>query len=112
MPRYILIDNHSGFIFGDTADMAPGVIGSSDVSPTLAARWLDENLVGQFGREYELIGRNPNDTSTGYHVYRADIDGSEAVPVVHNGQDRETIAAVERSCRYEGFVRCHSPTDD
>lgn len=49
---------------------------------------------------------NPRTTETGYDVYRADINGSDAVPVVQDGQDRETIEAVERDCEYVGFIRC------
>ena len=37
--------------------------------------------------------------SNGYYVYRADIDGAEAVPVVMDGQDKDTIEAVLRDCR-------------
>jgi hypothetical protein len=99
MARYILIDNHSGYIFGDTADFATGAA----LEPCDAARTLDESI-GEHGRYYDLMRHNPNDTRGGYHVYRADIDGSEAVAVVHDGQDRETIDAVTQSCRYEGFV--------
>lgn len=99
MARYILIDNGSGYIFGDTADFA----GGSTLEPCEAARALDATI-GEHGRHYDLIRQNPNDSRTGYHVWRADIDGSEAVAVVHDGQDQETIDAVERDCRYEGFV--------
>jgi hypothetical protein len=103
MARYILIDNNSGYIFGDTADL-PGFDGSGG-SPIDAARTLDASI-GVHGRDYELLYRNPADTGTGYDVYRADIDGSEAVPVVQDGQDPDTIAAVVQHCEHVGFVRC------
>ena len=106
MARYILIDNNSGYIFGDTADFAAGR--QSDMqSITDAARLLDESN-GEHGRSYVEHHHNPRTTTSGYDVYRADIDGSEAVPLVHDGQDQATIDQVEKLCRYEGFVECLS----
>jgi hypothetical protein len=102
MARYILIDNDSGYIFADSADLNGKAFTGTPVE--FAAAF--DASIGEHGREYEELSHNPRDTSTGYHVYRADIDGSEAVPVIHDGQDQDTIEAVERSCRYEGFVRC------
>jgi hypothetical protein len=104
MARYILIDNASGYVFGDSADLDGQTFTGTPVEFAAA---LDASI-GEHGRSHEVLDHNPRDTSTGYHVYRADIDGSEAVPVVHDGQDQETIEAVERSCRYDGFIRCHS----
>lgn len=111
MPRYILIDSNSGYIFGDTADYAAGadLAQSAHFNPVEAARLLDESI-GEYGRAYVETGR-PRDTRTGYHVYRADMDGSDAVPVVWDGQDQETIEAVERDCEYVGFVEC-KPSHD
>lgn len=102
MARYILIDNNSGYIFGDTADFANG---RSDLSPADAARLLDESI-GEIGRDYVEHNSNPRSTITGYRVYRADVRGSEAVPVVHDGQDQETIDEVVRLCEFVGFVEC------
>ena len=48
MPRYILIDNNSGYIFGDSADFAAG--NQSDLTPTEAARLMDESI-GEYGRD-------------------------------------------------------------
>lgn len=104
MARYILIDSNSGYIFGDTADYLGG---RDPGSMSEAARLLDESI-GEHGRRYEELSRNPRSTQTGYDVYRADIDGSEAVTVVQDGQDQEMIEAVERDCQYVGFVACHS----
>jgi len=103
MARYILIDNHSGYIFGDTADYANG----ANLDPCDAARALDQSI-GEHGREYDFFRHDPSDSRTGYHIYRADMDGSEAVPVVHDGQDQDTIDAVTQNCRYEGFVSAQS----
>ena len=109
MPRYILIDNASGYIFGDTADYAAG----RDVHGAIeAARLLDESL-GVHGRIYrERFRKGRSGDGTGYNVYRADIDGSEAVPVVYDGQDQETINAVIHDCEHIAFVAVDSePTD-
>jgi hypothetical protein len=115
--RLILIDNRSGYVFGDTADYLAGssewrddVSGNDrDIEPLAlrAARLLDESI-GEFGREYVFIGHNPGDSSTGYHIYRADIDGSEAVPIVFDGEDRSAIESVTKNCNYVGFVRCEA----
>lgn len=104
MARYILIDNNTGYIFGDTADFASGR--QSDIENISdAARMLDESI-GEYGRKYTEHAQNPMSTATGYDVYRADINGSEAVPVVWDGQDAETINAVVSCCEYVGFVEC------
>ena len=103
MARYILIDNCSGYIFGDTADL-----GMLEAPATIvdAARALDGSI-GEHGRDYAECGLHDlASNQTGYHVYRADIDGSEALPVVHDGQDAETIASVTEHCQYVGSVEC------
>jgi hypothetical protein len=113
MTRYILIDNCSGYIFGDTADMPRDHVVDGwpmrdhEITPLLAARWLDEAVVGARGRAYHEVGRRDlASNETGYHVYRADIRGSDAVPDVHDGQSRDEIEAVERNCDYVTTVRC------
>lgn len=113
MPRYILIDQHSGYVFGDTADM-PRTVADADLTPLLAARLLDEST-GSPGREY--IEHGPHSAATregtgGYFVYRADINGSEAVPVVHDGQNTETTAAVERDCQLVAFIETRDQRAD
>lgn len=116
--RLILIDNHSGFIFGDTAQLdrshafaadgppsdefrAGDLAKNCPVSPIMAAQWSDESLVREFGRIYRQHGPDyrPASNESAYHVFRADPDGSDAVPPVWEGWDPETIAAVERDCR-------------
>jgi hypothetical protein len=114
--RLILIDSSSGFIFGDTANSRLGrldewidnnsdAIGDTERLSLLAARLLDDSI-GEHGREYEFVRYEPPDTRTGYFIYRADINGSDALPVVTDGQNQETIDAVHRDCRFEGFVEC------
>jgi hypothetical protein len=113
MARYILIDNVSGYVMGDTADLPKHTfagdvfpIDQSRLSPVAAAMWLDEAVIHTYGRRYEECGRHElNSNETGYHLYRADIDGSEAVPLVYDGQDRDTIEAVERDCEYVTSLR-------
>lgn len=102
MARYILIDSNSGYIFGDSADLNGKIFVGS---PTEYAAALDASI-GEHGRTYEMLGDDPRDTGTGYRVYRADINGSDAVTTVCDGQNPDEIAAVERDCRYEGFIAC------
>ena len=95
MDRFILIDNASGYIWGDSADLNGKLFSGTAVE---FARALDDSI-GAHGRDYALT-HNPRDRSTGYHVYAA----TDAVPTVWDGQDDETIEAVERDCDYAGFV--------
>jgi hypothetical protein len=90
--RLILIDNHSRLIFGDTANYRLGGLDewrksnsddNSDIErlSLLAARLLDDSS-GEHGREYEFINYDPRDTRTGYFIYRADINDTDALPAV------------------------------
>ncbi len=101
MARYILIDNNSGYIWGDSADLN-GAIFPTDY-PVEYAKALDASL-GETDRTYEFSSYNPRSSVSGYHVYRADINGSDAVATVWDGQDQATISAVEASCDYVGFI--------
>lgn len=100
--RWILIESNSGYVWGDSADLDGRIFNGT---PEEFARALDES-VGAFGRSYEeapwAAGR---DGAPGYYVYRADVDGSEAVPVVVDGQDQDTIDAVEQNCAEVCFVK-------
>ncbi len=99
MARYILIDNYTGYIWGDSADLDGAFSGNA----LDFAAALDASL-GNHGRTYTEQSRPDAGSQSGYHVYRADIDGSDAVTVVHDGQDQATIDAVTGTCRYEGFI--------
>ena len=107
--RLILIDNHTGYVFGDSADFAGG---RAMESGTDAAQALDASI-GEHGRSYEEHGPGyrPASNQTAYHVYRADVGGSEAVPVVYDGQDTETIEAIESACRKVAVVLCLDSSD-
>lgn len=100
MARYILIDSNSGYVVADTA-IIPGFDAAG--TPVEAAKIVDEQI-GERGREYEFLSRDPHDGSDGYRVYRANVRGGDAVPLVADGTDQELIEAVERDCDYEGFV--------
>ncbi len=100
MARYILIDNYTGYIWGDSADLNGAIFSGTAIE---FAQALDESNHAH-GRTYEEQSRPDASNQSGYHVYRADVDGSDAVPVVHDGQDQEMIDAVVASCRYEGFI--------
>ena len=85
MPRYILIDSHSGYIFADLE--AKNMIE--------AARRCDHEHVREFNRTY-VEGRHGN----GYEVWQADA----AMPKVTDGQDQKQIEAAQMLCRRIGFV--------
>lgn len=97
MARYIMIDNYTGYIWGDAVAE----------TPQDAARKIDEAL-GEYDRDYSELRIDPRDTSTGYHVYRADVDGAQVPSQIDDGQDGDTIDAVRNSCRYEGYIRVTS----
>lgn len=104
MARFILIDQHSGYVFGDTSDFA--ATRQSDLTPIQAARILDESI-GEYGRSY--VEHGPRSAASmvqsgGYFVYRADVRSSEGVPVVQDGQNQETIEAVHQDCQLVAFV--------
>lgn len=107
--RLILIDHSTGYVFGDSADFAGGRAMENEAE---AARQLDESL-GVQGRTYETMGAGyrPAANETAYHVYRADIRGSDAVAIVQDGQDPEMIADVERECDKLAVVLCHEAAD-
>jgi hypothetical protein len=99
MARYILIDNCSGYIWGDSGEYAPG----TDITgPIHAARMLDYDL-GEQDRRYEECRRSQlASNETGYHVYRA----SNEFPAVDDGRASDTIMAVESDCEYVTTLRC------
>ncbi|MEK4031613.1 hypothetical protein WOC76_21465 [Methylocystis sp. IM3] len=111
--RLILMDNNSGYICGDTAVYLAGSPEWRDNAESrreaetlslLASRLLDEGN-GVHGRSYEFMGANPHVTSSGYHIYRADVSGVDVIPIVRNGRDGAIINAVAANCHYIGFVR-------
>ena len=106
MPAYIIQDVWTGYIWGDTRDIGGRSVNCESICD--ACRALDESI-GETGRAYAAVSRLPGDS--GYKVYRADINGSEAVAVIRDGQDRETIDSVERDCEFVGFVHYTAPRD-
>lgn len=111
MARYILIDNCSGYIWGDTADVGGKALslGTGDEDIVAACRTIDTD-VGDHGRDYEILSRTNTlalaGNETGYLVYRADVRGSEQVAVITDGQDQEMIDAVSRDCELVAVVKC------
>jgi hypothetical protein len=102
MARYILIDNNSGYIWGDSADLEGKIF---DGTPAEFAKKLDESL-GTYGREYDELSfsQHRSDTRSGYRVYRADVRGSDTVAIVQDGRDQDMIDAVERDCAEDCFI--------
>lgn len=110
--RIILIDNNSGYIFGDSADLDGRAFSHGTLSETDFALAFAEALdrsIGNDGRSYRI--GNARDGGAGYHAYRADVDGTDIVPIVHDGQSRQAIDAVESKCQRIGFVETRR-TDD
>ena len=96
MARYILIDVASGYVWGYSADI-DGKIATG--TPCEIAQILDESI-GETDGAAEYRETHQRDSARTYDVYRADINGSEAVPVVQDGQDEETCNAVVALCAY------------
>jgi hypothetical protein len=107
MAAYIIVDAYTGYVWGDTRDFNGKAYNAESIVD--ACRELDEAVVKDFGRIYEQVSRLPGDT--GYIVYRVDANGSEAVPVVRDGQDKETIEAVESNCALVGYVAYSSASE-
>jgi hypothetical protein len=116
--RIILIDSYTGYIWGDSASykgraftlddalaFKPDINATSEHDFALAyAAALDADIGGEL-RDYDMRRvSTARDGSSGYMAYRADVDGSEAVPAVYDGQDKETIEAVETHCQRIGFI--------
>ncbi len=110
--RLILVDNISGFIFGDPIDYSSSSAGThvgdmgshldfERLSPIIA-RQLDKSL-GKHGRTYSFSRHAPPDTATGYQVYC--VNRADAAPFAENKDPRRlTIGDVEANCKYVGFV--------
>lgn len=106
----ILIDNNSGYIWADSRNLRGYVASEHDyargyeTASITAATLIDrENMSPR--EHYDFWTVNPR-VDSGYTVYRVDIGGIEAVPVVLDGQNQETIDAVERCCDFIGYVAC------
>lgn len=89
MARFILIDNGSGFIWGDSATHY-----RDWNDPIAYARHLDAS-VGEHGRDYMRTAKHDlTSNETGYHVFEAPTE----FPHVDDGQDQEMIDRVEAEC--------------
>jgi hypothetical protein len=92
--RYIIFDNPTGTIWGDSASF-----GEAPVDMLDACRLLDESI-GEHGRSYEEVDRFDFLNDSGYVVY----EGADKLPVVKDGQNKDEIEAVLRDCQLLGFV--------
>jgi hypothetical protein len=104
--RIILIDQYSGYIYGDSADYEGGLFTLDDarqlypdMDPHSAhdfalayADALDRHIGGE-RRRYEWA--HDSDGQSGYIAYTT---GDDIVGVIHDGQSRQEIDAVERDC--------------
>ncbi len=107
MARYIFIDRNSGFIFGDSANIDGKIVNGSpcdvayELDMSIGYPYPDANF--SHGIAYEETARSDLDAT--YDVYRADINGREAVVAIEDGQDQEIIEAVRRDCQYITTIR-------
>ena len=100
MARYILIENNSGYIWGDSADLGGKVFTGS---PVELAPALDASIGGVDARSYEDIGfAKLALNESGYLVYSV----PDHFPAVDDGQDQEMIEAIERDCQHVTTIRC------
>jgi hypothetical protein len=105
MARYIFIERNTGYIWGDSADINGKIVNGT---PCEVAQALDESI-GEHGPA-EYWETYQSDENGVYDVYRADINGSEAVAIIQNGQDQETIEAVIQDCEYVTSIARHVAT--
>jgi hypothetical protein len=78
--QYVLIDEHSGHVWGDAVT----------ATPVGACRSVDQKC-GEHSRAYTDIGREKFNGRSGYHVYRAPEDFVDC----GDGRDPEYIKMVE-----------------
>lgn len=78
MNHYVLIDHHSGYVWGE-----------ADAKTPIEACEIVDRHVGGDAREYEEVSRL--DGESGYHVYLAPTGWAE----VENGQAQDEIERVE-----------------
>ncbi len=103
MPRYILIDNQSGYIWGDI----------DAKNPVEACRIVDTES-GCSPRQYDerSTGFRPASNETAYHVY----EGTDAIPNIEtfggDGTSEALIEAVTTFCRKVEIVTVRDEADD
>ncbi len=97
MARYILIKRHSGFVWGDSADLqGRPFVGT----PTEFAQALDESY-GEFGRQYdEQPFATDHGDADGYLVFAPPAD----FPVVHDDDSRAGVTRVDIVCAPVCFI--------
>jgi hypothetical protein len=81
MPRYTMIDEHSGFVWGD----------AEAENPIEACRALDRQLGDHENHTYTDIGGARFNGQSGYHVYLSPEEFTNG----GDGQDPEYIKMVE-----------------
>lgn len=118
MTRLIIQEAHSGFLWADSALFQPAhcadySAGGFDPSGPccdaniLAAIRTMQWEIGDLDQQWEIVSRRDARILAGrdgYIVWRADVDGSDAVAAIQDGQDMDTIRAVERGCELVAVV--------
>lgn len=109
MPRFIMIDSDSGYVFGDTADLNGKLVPCSN--PVEACHAMD-HAVGEYRRTYREHGPDSHAArrgASGYFVYTA--REGQRYPFIHDGQDKADIAAVQRNLTLVAFVETVRPSE-
>lgn len=83
MTHYVLIDNHSGYVWGE-----------ADANDPVEACAAVDREIGGDEREY-AVERLGSSTKNGYHVFEAPADWTP----VDDGQNQREIERVESACR-------------
>jgi len=97
--RYIIIDRHSGFIWGDTYDQWWKMDEPHPVGPVEAARSLDQSVSNDTSElQYEITDKN--DDKVTYDIYIA----KDCFPAVLDGQDQSMIDLVCKKCTFTASI--------
>lgn len=105
--HYVIVDNHSGYIWGYTADVNGKTIPCQ--SAIEAAKVIDESM-GEHGRLYEEVSRLASN-ETGYHIYQVpEHDGKEVV-VIQKEQHESTTDPSLWGCELVATVRVFKEFD-
>lgn len=98
MTRYIIVDNYTGFIWGDSVDFPKE---PDDILSV--CRMLDDEIGSyEHGITYEKVSYFNGEF--GYLVYDASIPNGNKIPTSYDGQDQEIIDTVTNNCTLLGYV--------
>lgn len=118
MTRLIIQEARSGFLWADSALFQPAHCADyraggfdpngpcSDANILAAVRTMQWEI-GDPDQQWEIVSRHNAHILAGrdgYLVWGVDVNGSDAVAAIQDGQDRDMIRAVERGCELVAVV--------